>query len=153
MRKVLLPLLASLAIATPALADEARVEARGGAIWSNGSTQDIWGAAAGYDYDLGNRAFAGVEVSGDKIGTRGTRVMFGFTGRAGIKAAPGTKLFAAGGYTTKPCDLCEHSWNLGAGVEQGIGNNFYVKGEYRHYFVGNAVPDSDALMAGVGIKF
>ena len=153
MRKVLLPLLASLAIATPAMANEARVEARGGVIWSNGSTQDTWGAAAGYDFDLGANTFAGVEVSGDKIGESGTKVAWGFTGRAGIKATPSTKLFVASGYTTKPCDLCEHSWHAGAGVEQGIGNNFYVKGEYRHYFVGNGVPDSNAVVGGVGVKF
>ena len=49
MRKVLLPLLASLAIATPAMANEARIEARGGVIWANGTSEDVWGAAAGYD--------------------------------------------------------------------------------------------------------
>ena len=153
MRKVLLPLLASLAIASPALANETRVEARGGAIWSNGTTEDTWGMAAGYDFDLTPGTFAGVEVSGDKIGQNGTKVAWGFTGRAGIKAATSTKLYANAGYSTEPCDLCEGSWHAGAGIEQGIGNNFYVKGEYRHQFVGNAVPDSDALLAGVGIKF
>lgn len=80
MRKVLLPLLASLAIATPAMANEARIEARGGVIWANGTSEDVWGAAAGYDFDLGETAFAGVEVSGDKIGTSGTKVSWGFAG-------------------------------------------------------------------------
>lgn len=153
MRKVLLPLLASLAIATPALANETRVEARGGATWSNGTTEDTWGMALGYDYDLAPGTFAGVEVSGDKIGKSGTKVAWGLSGRLGVKATPSTKLYATGGYTTKPCDLCEHSWDAGAGIEQGIASNFYVKGEYRHRFVGNALPDSDVLLAGVGIKF
>ena len=36
MRKIILPLIASLAFATPALANDTRVEVRGGAIWSNG---------------------------------------------------------------------------------------------------------------------
>ena len=35
MRKIVLPLLASLALASPALANETRVEARGGVIWSD----------------------------------------------------------------------------------------------------------------------
>ncbi len=153
MRKFILPLIASLAVATPALADETRVEVRGGAIWSAGTTEDTWGAAAGFDTDLGPAGFAGFEVSGDKIGTSGTKVAWGLTGRAGIKAATGTKVFAAGGYTTEPCDLCEDSWHAGAGIEQKVSGPFYVKAEYRHYFVGNAVPDSDALVAGVGIKF
>jgi hypothetical protein len=153
MRKFILPLVASLTVATPAMANEARVEARGGVIWSNGETQDIWGAAMGYDFDLGESAFAGVEVSGDKIGETDTKVAWGFTGRAGVKAGENTRLFVAGGYTTKPCDLCEDSVHAGAGIEQGLGKNFYVKGEYRHNFVNNALPDSDALVAGVGLRF
>jgi outer membrane immunogenic protein len=153
MRKFILPLIATLAIASPALANETRAEVRGGAIWSDGTTEDTYGAAVGYDFDLAPTTFAGVEVSGDKIATTGTKVAFGVTGRLGIKAATGTKVYAAGGYSTEPCDLCETSWHAGAGVEQNVSGPFYVKAEYRHYFVGNAVPDSDALVAGVGIKF
>ncbi len=153
MRKFILPLLASLAAATPALANEARVEVRGGAIWSNGTTEDTYGVAAGYDFDLGAATFAGVEVSGDKIEATGTKMAYGITGRLGIKAATGTKVFVAGGYSTEPCTGCETSWHAGAGVEQNVSGPFYVKAEYRHYFTGNLVPDSDALVAGVGIKF
>lgn len=153
MRKFILPLLASLAVATPALADETRVEVRGGAIWSNGTTEDTYGVAAGFDTNIGPAAFAGFEVSGDKIEASGTKMAFGLTGRLGIKAATGTKVFAAGGYTTEPCTGCEDSWHAGAGVEQNVSGPFYVKAEYRHYFTGNLAPDSDALVAGVGIKF
>lgn len=153
MKKFILPLIASMAIATPALANEGRVEVRGGVIWSGGETQDTWGAALGYDLDAGDNAFIGAEVSGDKIGTSGTKVAWGLTGRAGIKASEKTKIFAAGGFTTEPCDLCEDSVHAGAGVEHTIANNFYVKGEYRHHFVGSGLPDSDAIVAGVGIKF
>jgi hypothetical protein len=53
-----------------------------------------------------------------------------------------------GGYTTEPCDLCESTWHAGAGVQQGLGNKFYVKGEYRHNFERNLQPGSDALVAG-----
>ncbi|MDE2436101.1 MAG: hypothetical protein KGM49_07575 [Sphingomonadales bacterium] len=153
MRKVLLPLLASLAIATPALADEARVEARGGVIWSNGQSQDIWGAAAGYDFDLAPMTFAGVEVSGDKIGTSNTKVAWGVSGRIGLHAATATKVYALAGYTTEPCDLCQGSWHAGAGVQQGIGNQLFLKGEYRHQFQSNGQATSDALFGGVGFKF
>ncbi len=153
MRKVLLPLLASLAIATPALANEARVEARGGVIWSNGASQDVWGAAAGYDFDLGDTLFAGVEVSGDKIGTSGTKVAFGGSGRLGIKAGESTRLFAAGGYSTESCDLCDGTWHAGAGIEQNITSTVYLKGEYRHYFANNVVTSADAVVGGVGMRF
>jgi outer membrane immunogenic protein len=153
MRKFVLPLLASLALASPALANDTRVEVRGGAIWSNGTTEDTWGAAAGVDFDLAPRTFAGVEVSGDKIGQTGTKVAWGVTGRLGIKPAPGTRLYATGGYTTEPCAGCESSWHAGAGAEQNVAGPFYVKAEYRHYFVGNLVPDSDAVVGGVGMRF
>lgn len=153
MRKVLLPLLASLAIATPAMANEARVEARGGVIWSDGESQDVWGLAAGYDFDLGSTAFAGVEVSGDKIGADNTKVAFGGTARLGLKAGESTRLFAAGGYTTEACDGCDGNWHLGAGLEQNITEKVYLKAEYRHYFENDVVIGSDAVVAGVGMRF
>jgi outer membrane immunogenic protein len=153
MKKFILPLIASLAIATPALANEGRAEVRGGVIWSNGDSEATYGAALGYDWDLGETTFVGAEVSGDKIDAPGTKVAWGLTGRAGIKAGEKTKLFAAGGYTTEPCNLCADSWHAGGGVEQGLGQNFYVKGEYRHNFTSNGLPDSDAVVAGVGLKF
>lgn len=155
MRKIILPLIASLAFATPALADggNARVEVRGGATWSGGQTQDTWGAAAGYDFNLAPMTFAGVEVSGDKVGTSGSIVAYGLTGRLGLKAATGTRVFAAGGYTTKACDLCDGEWHAGAGLEQNIAPMLYVKGEYRHYFENNGTLGGDALVAGVGLRF
>jgi hypothetical protein len=153
MRKVLLTLAASLAIATPALANEARVEARGGVYWEPGHTDATAGAAVGYDVDLGTGAFAGAEVSGDKVldGTH-NRVGFGFTGRLGMKPSPDDKVFAAGGYTTKFCASCQAAEHLGVGYEHGFANRLYGKVEYRHYFV-NSSPDSNAVMAGVGVKF
>jgi len=153
MKKFILPVLASLAFATPALANEARVEARGGVVWANGSSQDTWGVAAGYDVDLGSMAFAGVEVSGDKIGTSGTKVAWGLNTRLGLKAGEGTRVFGAGGYTTEGCDGCEGQWDLGAGVEQKVSGPVYVKAEYRHFFENNVVTGYDALVAGVGVRF
>lgn len=154
MRKFVLPLLAAAAFgaaATPALANETRVETRGGVYWLPGASKGVAGVAAGYDFDLGPTAFSGVEVSGDKILTSNTKVAWGFTGRLGAKLA-GSKVFAAGGYTTEPCDLCQGSWHAGVGGEVPLAPMFYAKAEYRHYFTSNA-QDSDALVAGVGIKF
>ncbi len=153
MHKIVLPLLASLALASPALANETRVEARGGVIWSNGTSEDTWGGALGYDFDLGQTTFAGLELSGDKIGTDGTKVAFGATGRLGVKAGTGTRLFGAGGYTTEACDACEGQWHLGAGIEQNVSGPVYVKAEYRHFFKNDVIADGDALVAGVGVRF
>ena len=77
MHKIVLPLLASLALASPALANETRVEARGGAVWNDSNTEALAGVAAGYDYDLGQAAFGdvlGVGVGAGAVGRRGVGV-------------------------------------------------------------------------------
>ena len=153
MHKVLLPLAASLAMATPAMAGEARVEARGGVYWEPGNTEATAGVAAGYDFDLGPSAFAGGEVSGDKILDTGTKVAFGFTGRLGFKPGPDGKLFVAGGHTTKPCELCVSSEHIGAGYEHKLGSALYGKVEYRHFLTHNGAPNANAVSAGIGLKF
>lgn len=154
MRIVLLSLAAVAATAaTPALANEARVEARAGVIWNNGGSEATVGAAVGYDFDLGSSAFAGVEVSGDKILDSGAnRVAFGFTGRLGANVSANDKLFVAGGYTTKFCAGCPDSEHLGAGWQHNFGP-IYGKVEYRHYFTNRGWRDSDAVAAGIGINF
>ena len=154
MRTVLLSLAAVAAIvATPALANEARVEARAGVLWTNGSSEGVVGAAVGYDFDLGSKAFAGVEVSGDKIlDSAANRVAFGFTGRLGVKPSDNDKLFLAGGYTTKPCQFCADSEHFGAGWEHKFGP-IYGKVEYRHFFTNQGLPDFDSVVGGIGINF
>jgi hypothetical protein len=154
MRTVLISLAAALAAASPAIANEARVEARGGVIWGGGDTEATVGAAVGYDLDLGTSAFAGAEVSGDKILTGGTKVGFGFTGRAGVRTSEAGKLYANGGYTTEFCDTCEGSYHVGAGYQQNLGSQLYGKVEYRHYLPKAAgAADSDAVGVGVGLRF
>lgn len=153
MRKVLVGLVASLALSAPALANEGRLEARGGVIWDQGSEEAIGGIAAGYDFDLGGNGFAGPEVSADKILTDNTRVSFGVGARAGVRTSETGKVYAAGGYQTKQCRSCEEAWTLGAGYEHGFGNSLYGKIEYRHHFVGNGFSDPDTVMAGLGVRF
>ena len=155
MRRVLLSLAAaaaSVAVASPALANEARVEGRGGVIWSAGDEEAIAGVAVGYDFDLGSATFAGAEITADKILTSGTKVTFGFNGRVGAKLGEASKLYAVGGYNTEPCDLCDGAWGLGAGFQQGFAGNLYGKVEYRHNFVENW-DDTDTLMVGLGARF
>jgi len=154
MRLVLTALAATVAVAaTPAMANEIRVEGRGGVVWSQGDSEAIAGVAAGYDFDLAPRTFAGLEVSADKILTSNTIVSFGVNARAGVSVPALGKLYATGGYATKPCHGCEESWNLGAGIQHDLLPKTYLKLEYRHYFVGQSIPDYDAVAAGVGIKF
>lgn len=153
MRLVLLSLAASLVAASPALANEGRIEGRGGVIWGSGNSEAIAGIAAGYDWDMGSKAFVGLEVSGDKILESNTRVAFGAAARAGLKTSEAGKLYAIGGYATKPCKFCEESWNLGAGYEHKLSGNIYGKVEYRHNFVGNNIADTNVAGVGLGLRF
>ena len=146
-------LAATTFVAAPAMANEARVEARGGVIWNGSDSEAIAGVAAGYDVDLGEKTFVGVEVSGDKILTDHTRVSFGASARAGAKLGEAGKLYAVGGYATKPCRFCEDSFNLGAGYQHNFGQNFYGKVEYRHNFIGDGVKDNDVAGVGLGVRF
>lgn len=153
MRAILFSLAALAATATPTLANEARVEARGGVVWDNSNSEGTAGIAAGYDFDLGGRTFAGVEVSGDKLLTSNTRISAGAGLRAGVKMNEDGKLYAIGSYQTKPCRGCDEYWTAGAGYQHGLMNSVYAKVEYRHLFVGNGFSDADTMMAGLGVKF
>ena len=153
MRTVALSLLAAVAVASPALANEGRVEGRGGVIWANGASEGVAGVAAGYDWDLGGSAFIGAEVSADKILEDNTRFSFGFGGRIGAKLGEAGKLYVASSYQTKPCKFCEESVSLGAGYQHSFGGNLYGKVEYRRQFVGNGLSDYNTAVAGLGVKF
>lgn len=154
MRKfTILVALAGAAFATHASANEGRIEARGGVAFGSGSSEAIAGVAAGYDFDLGSSAFIGAEVSADKILEDNTRIALGFSARAGVKINEKAKLYAIGGYQTKPCQFCDESWNAGAGLEFPLGRMLYGKLEYRHYFLDHGIPDYNTAVAGLGIKF
>lgn len=137
---------AALFAAAPAAANEGRAELRGGVAWANGDEEAIAGAALGYDFDLGSAAFAGVEVSGDKVLQDGADIVWGTTARAGAKLGAG-KLFAAGGYSFGEGD---DAWHLGAGYEHKVSSSAYVKVEYRHFF---DVVDVNTAVVGVGVNF
>lgn len=153
MRTVLISLAAALAAASPALANEARLEARGGVIWGGGDTEAVAGAAVGYDVGVGG-AFVGAEVSGDKILTSGTKVAWGFTGRAGGRVGEAGKFYANGGYTTEFADGAEGNWHLGGGYQHNFGERLYGKVEYRHYFPeASLASDADTVGVGLGVRF
>lgn len=157
MRTVFLSLAAAaaaIATASPVMADEARVEARAGVIWSGGSTEAIAGIAAGYDFDLGHGTFIGAEISGDKVLEGGTRTSLGIGGRIGIQPVDDGKLYVVSAYQTKLCRFfCKDSVSLGAGYQHNLGGNLYGKVEYRHYFMRSGVRDANAVTGGVGFRF
>lgn len=148
MRLILLSLAATLAAASPAMANEGRVEARGGVIWAGGASEGIAGIAAGYDWDLGETTFVGAEASADKVLVDGAQVVFGLSARAGVKAGERAKIYVDGGYSFSDSDDAIHA---GAGVEYKFTDSLYGKVAYRHHF--DDVIDTDSVAVGVGIKF
>ena len=150
MRKTAIALAAATAalVAVPAQANEGRVEARGGVAWAGGAEEAIAGVAAGYDFDLGESAFIGVEGSADKVLASGADVVFGATGRIGAKVSENGKLFLAGGYSFGEGEDVPH---LGLGYSHKLGTSVYVTGEYRRFF--SDFQDVNAATLGVGVNF
>ncbi len=150
MRKLMIAAAAAATLsATPAFAEtsgEGRIEARGGIAWANGAEEAIAGVAAGYDFDLGDSAFAGVEASADKILAGGTDVVFGATARLGVKAGSNGKAYVTAGYSFNDGD----AFHAGAGYQHKVGNNVYLKAEYRRFF---DTVDVNTAAVGVGITF
>jgi outer membrane protein W len=138
-------------VATPAMAaegGEGRVEVRGGLVTGGGDEEGVLGVAAGYDFDLGDTAFIGAEIAGDKVLIDGTKVQFSTGARAGAKVGTSGKLYATGGYTFGQID----DPYIGAGYQHKFGSNVYGKLEYRHQFINN-FSDYDSFVAGVGFAF
>jgi len=144
---------AAAAAATPAIANEARVEARTGIIWDGSDSEAVAGVAVGYDYDLNDRFFVGVEGSADKILADDTRVSWGAGGRIGAKVTPTTKLYAASTWQSKPCRYCNSAVAVGGGLQQSLNDKVYAKVEYKHELVGDNTPDADLGLVGIGLKF
>jgi hypothetical protein len=154
MRTVLFSLAAAAActaatIATPAFADEARADIHGGLVWAGGNSEGTAGIAAGYDWDLGSSAFAGIEGSADKVLVDGSDVYFGLSGRVGAKVGSKGKAYALAGYTFGEGEDSPHA---GLGYEHMLGGKVYGKVEYRHYFIDD-FKDLNAAVVGVGIRF
>ena len=103
MRLVLLSLAASLAVATPVMAQSsardsasdmgARVDIHTGLGWADsGKANATLGATGGYDIATGGGTFAGLEESVDKVLTIQDKVRFGTTARFGTHLTPQDKL-------------------------------------------------------------
>lgn len=139
---------AAAAMSSPAMAaGEARVEARAGLIWGNGNEEAVAGIAAGYDFDLGSAAFAGVEGAGDIALADGAEVVWSVGGRVGAKVSEKGKLYANAGVAFC-CDT--EDFYAGAGYQHKISTNAYLKAEYRHIF---GAFDANTATVGVGFTF
>ena len=145
----------ALALATPAHADENRVEVHTTGNFYGGDYQQSIGIAAGHDFTLAPGFFAGPEVSVDKLLAANTLTSFGVSGRAGADLGSAGKLYAVGGWATTPYHGGNSDWNVGAGYSHALSVGTYGKIEYRHYTssANGATPSRDALTVGVGAHF
>ena len=134
---------------TSAMANEGRIEARGGIVFMAGNSDAIGGVAAGYDFDLGQTMFIGAEASADKALTDGANVVFGLTGRVGLKLGEPGKLYLTGGYSFDDDTDVGH---IGAGYQHKLSNNIYGKIEYRRLLV-PIFNDANTVVAGLGVAF
>lgn len=130
----------------PAQANEARVEARGGIAWAGGDSEAFAGVGAGYDFDMGQSAFIGVDAGADKVLVDGAEVLWSVGGRIGAKLGDKTKAYALGGV-----GFCcgEQDAYAGVGLQHNLGQSAYIKAEYRNVFT----PGDNLNFGGVGIGF
>jgi outer membrane immunogenic protein len=139
------------------------VEARAG--WdhvSDAGTSEsgfLYGAAAGYDFAVGGKAFVGLQTgiagattkdcSGPGCTKAGRDIEV--LARAGVAVADRTALYALGGYTNGRASIegfggfNVDGFRLGAGVEQQFGSKTYTKLEYRYSNYG------DVTFAGINL--
>ncbi|SNS35461.1 hypothetical protein SAMN06295912_10526 [Sphingomonas laterariae] len=153
-RKAILSLaVLPLAAATPAFAGEAYIEATGGISWNDEETNAIAGVAVGYDFDITEGVFVGVEGLAEKPLADDTRVAWGIGGRIGIEPLPEGKAFAGLNWQSKDCGECGNAIGLGAGWEQGLTERLYAKIEYKRLFIGDGEPDANVGIIGIGMSF
>jgi outer membrane immunogenic protein len=119
----------------------------------------VYGAAAGYDVDLGTMVIGGeAELTDSQADSKYDNNFVDYSlgevdagrdlylgARAGFKATPKTLIYAKGGYTNARFNyvgtdgttetsrhLDADGWRVGAGVEQKLGTNTFAKVEYRY---------------------
>ena len=141
-----------------------------------------YGIAAGYDFQLGGAVAGieaeyldsntdgcdgGFVVTGDSICATAKRDLYAGA-RVGVAVTPSTLLYAKAGYTnarvgltyTNPANSAQNfalrdnldGVRVGAGVEQKLGTNLYVKGEYRYSNYEGGF-ERHQVLGGVGFRF
>ncbi|MGN3974209.1 outer membrane protein [Tsuneonella sp. SYSU-LHT278] len=135
------------AVASPAAANETRLEVRGGIVWCCGVSDETIGVAIGHDFDVGTGAFIGVE------GVADTNFDFvdptlGVNARVGAKVGETGKVFGTLGYAYETgFDIDD--WVLGAGYQTDLGANALVSLQYQRYMD----TDINRAIVGVGFRF
>jgi len=178
-------LIALAATATPACAEGFRAEIHGGWDHVQGSEEDddgvLYGLGLGYDFNVGQKGFIGVDFSLDDSSTKdcersaivandraclsaGRDIAAGI--RGGVKVGERGKVYALAGYTnaryktsyTTPAGVTTRDaanldgFRLGAGYEHNLTSNVYGKVEYRYSNYESDISRHQVLF-GVGLNF
>jgi outer membrane immunogenic protein len=137
-------------VAPPAYAKgEGRVEARGGIAWAGVASEAFAGVGGGYDFDLNEKAFVGLDVGADKVLVNGAAVVWSVGGRVGAQVGEKGRIYANGGL-----GFCcgGNDPYIGAGYQHKLGSNVYGKIEYRTAF-SSFGPNINFAGIGLGIGF
>ena len=147
MKKLILLVAATAAVvASPAMAQgEGRIEGRAAIGFGGGASDFFSGIGAGYDFDLGETAFVGPEVSYDSNFTGADLVNVG--GRIGAKVGERSKIYVVASYELADAE----EFNAGLGFQHSFSDKIYGKIEYRRYFFEGT--DLNFAGVGFGMKF
>ena len=148
MRSILIICSTALAImSTPALANEGRAEVRGGLAWASGGSDETIGISLGYDVNLGEKLFVGIEAVADTDFDISSPVI-GLNGRAGLRAGANGKLFVTAGYAYQTeSDLDDIA--LGASYQRDLNSKAMVSIHYQRYLD----TEINRAMIGLGYRF
>jgi outer membrane immunogenic protein len=192
MRNVFVAAIAVLSMTGTAHASGVRAEIHGGydqirpdrddrAILGKKVSGIVYGVGLGYDFDIGKKAFIGLEGNADNttadkcFGGTGTaanpqaclkfRRDLSANVRLGANVGGNSKIYLLGGYTnlrakaktTAGSVIDSDAANadgvrLGAGIEKGFGSRTYAKIEYR-YSNYEAGLTRNQVLAGFGVRF
>lgn len=162
MNRIILAAVAATAIATPAFAQDAapatdftgaRIGANVGFADDNifGTAAFTYGVEAGYDFNLGGGAIAGLTAELQDSDDLDREIAL--TGRVGAKVGSNVLVYGVGGYSNlKAYGYKFDGFRLGAGVEFAPSKNVFVKVEQRY---GNYEAGAELWQSvlGVGVRF
>lgn len=148
MRSILTVCAAAIAImSTPALANEGRAEVRGGIAWASGVSNETIGVSFGYDVDIGENFYFGIEAIADTDLDISSPVL-GLNGRAGFKVGNDGKLFVTAGYAYDTESEFD-DFAFGAGYQHNLNSKAMVSVQYQRYLD----TDINRAMIGLGYRF
>lgn len=139
-------------VSAPALADEAYVEAVGGVSFAHEEDAVVAGLAAGYDFDLNEVLFAGVEGTLEKELVEDRHFAAGIGVRVGASVTERGKAFVGLNWQSKDCPECDEAWGFTTGFEQELGEHLYAKLEYKHLILAEE-PNKNIVIGGIGYMF